>query len=510
VDELLGGNRKVLAMARIQYIKYLREKEDKSLREIEKITGISYPTVQKYAKQEDFRPNETIPKTAPKFLVCHDYIPIIDEWLEGDNKVPRKQRHTAKRIYDRLRDEYKFKGGYTSVKVYMRFRREQKQTNAQGFLPLMQPPGHAECDFGDCVYYDGKGNTCDGHALTVSFPQSNKGYTQVFPSENQECLLEGLKRIFNHIGGVPVKLRTDNMTTAVVHVVSGKERVLTDGFTRFMLHYHMDVEFCNPASPEEKGNVENKVGYSRRNMLVPVPTITDFEEFNHKLLDQCERDGEREHYRHHVPISELWEEDKKKLLVLPEYEYPVFKYESAGVDKNGLVSVDKNKYGVSPSLAEKRIQYKLSFNRVEIYYNQSLVASYERHYGRSGEYSDWANYLQLLCVKPGGAEHTRFFDQMPRLWQEHISNTQGKGRKNALILLSEIVSDGNRDICEEAIELAAENGRIDTDSIRQCYYMITKKEYRPAPLPMVDVPSLSYSPDLSVYDALVHEGSHHG
>lgn len=119
-------------------------------------------------------------------------------------------------------------------------------------------------------------------------------------------------------------------------------------------------------------------------------------------------------------------------------------------------------------------------------------------------------HLQLLCVKPGGAEHTRFFDQIPRLWQEHISNTQGRERKNALMLLSEIVSDGNRDVCEEAIELAAENGRIDTDSIRQCYYMITKKEYRPAPLLIADMPSLNYSPDLSAYDALVNGGKHNG
>ena len=142
-----------------------------------------------------------------------------------------------------------------------------------------------------------------GYALTVSFPYSNKGYTQAFPSQKQECLLEGLKRIFEHIGGVPCRIRLDNMTTAVAQVLKGAERVLTDGFMRFMLHYRFHAEFCNPASGNEKGNVENKVGYSRRNAFVPVPTITSFEAFNEQLLAWCEKDAEREHYKHKRPIQ---------------------------------------------------------------------------------------------------------------------------------------------------------------------------------------------------------------
>ena len=148
------------------------------------------------------------------------------------------------------------------------------------------------------------------YALTISFPGSNNGVTQAFPSQNQECLLEGMKRIFEHIGGVPPRLRFDNMTTAVAQVLKDGERVLTDGFTRFMLHYRFQADFCNPASGNEKGNVENKVGYSRRNAFVPVPVITSFEEFNEQLLEWCEKDADRLHYKHKVPIRELFRREK--------------------------------------------------------------------------------------------------------------------------------------------------------------------------------------------------------
>jgi transposase len=114
------------------------------------------------------------------------------------------------------------------------------------------------------------------------------------------------------------------MTTAVAQVLEGAERVITDGFYRFMLHHRFKADFCNPGKGNEKGNVENKVGYTRRNMLVPVPVITDFDAFNEELLRLCDEDHEREHYERGVLIRELWEKERKHLLTLPEYEYEVF------------------------------------------------------------------------------------------------------------------------------------------------------------------------------------------
>ena len=290
----------------------------------------------------------------------------------------------------------------------------------------------------------------------------------------------------------------------MAQVLEGTERVLSDGFYRFKLQHRFETDFCNPASGNEKGNVENKVGYDRRNLLVPVPTIEDFTLFNEELFVRCDADHDREHYQHKTLISERWAEEKDKLLTLPEYEYEVFRYESLSVNKTGFVTVDTNKYGLSPTFAGKVVQAKIFYDRVELYYDRQLLKTYDRSYCRNQEVTDWKQYLPILLRKPGAAEHTRFFDQMPKLWQAHLRNSKGNERKTALMLLAEIVNDGNEALCDDALALASENGRTDADSIRQCYLLIAKAESYPQPLKLsAEPPLLNYCPDLSVYDGLM-------
>jgi len=380
-----------------------------------------------------------------------EYIAKIDEWLEDDEREPRKQRHSISRIYGRLK-EAGYKGSYSTVKQYVNRKKDQIEKRKESYLPLEHPPGNAEVDFGKFKYYDGLEREQAGHALILSFPNSNAGWMQVFRSENQECLLEGLKRIFYHIGGVPVRLRCDNMTTAVAQVLKGSERVITDGFYRFMLHHRFSADFCSPAKGNEKGNVENKVGYMRRNMLVPVPIVTDMEAFNAELLRRCDEDHGREHYERGIPIRELWEREKRSLLALPECEYEVFRYESLTVTKDGFISVDTGKYGLSPEMYGKTVQAKIYFDRIEAYYDRKLLKTYRRSYERNSEEFDWKDYLPSLVKKPGATEHTKFFNQMPKLWQDYLKSVAGKERKSALLLLSEIVKDGNEALCNDALE----------------------------------------------------------
>lgn len=489
-------------MAQIQYIKHLYEVEEKSLSEIARLTETNFRTVQKYAYCDDWS-QKSLPDLEPKsYPVLGNYLFIIDKWLEEDRKVPRKQRHTAQRIYDRLVKEHGYCGSYSSVKKYVRKKKFAMKSQAGGYLPLSHPKGCGQVDFGEFVYYDAAGQEKTGYALTISFPYSNKGYTLAFPSQNQECLLEGMKRIFERIGGVPLHLRFDNMSTAVAQVLDGHDRILTDGFSRFMMHYRFQAEFCNPASGNEKGNVENKVGYSRRNAFVPVPTITSFEEFNEGHLRQwCEDDAQRLHYIHKIPIQELWEEEQKELLALPSHPFTVFRYTSVTVNKTGFATIDTNKYGVSPVLAGEIVQAKVFYDHIEFFHDHQKVGDFPRSYKTNDEVCDWTQYISILCRKPGAVEHTRFFRQMPERWQAYLAETTGRERKSALQLLNEIVSDGNAGLCDEALELAAENGRTDPDSLRQCYYMISKREYRPTPLKL-NTPGLNYHPNLSVYDGL--------
>ena len=209
-------------------------------------------------------------------MAQQQYIKELYEWMEADRKLPRKQRHTAMRMYTRLAEEHGYTGCYSSVKRYVGKRKRVQRLAEEGYLPLAQSAGAGQVDFGESIYYDANGSTCKGYALMVSFPY---------------------------------------------------------GFRRFMLHYRFKAEFCNRAAGNEKGHVENKVGYSRRNAFVPVPTITDFEEFNSWLWEWCEKDAERLHYKYKIPICELWETDRSKLLALPEHPYEVFRYEALTVNK---------------------------------------------------------------------------------------------------------------------------------------------------------------------------------
>ncbi len=499
----------MLTMAQIYYIKELYEKQEKSLREIAKITGNSFTTVQKYAYMGNWSPNK-LPNVSPeRHKILGPYIPTVDAWLEADAKMPRKQRHSAMRVYERLRDELAYTGSYSSVKKYFRKKKYLlglKNKSQEGFIPLEHPPGHAQLDFGEVLYSDGDGVRIAAYELVLSFPHSNKAYAQLVPSQNRECLFEGMKRIFNHIGGVPCTIRFDNMSTAVAEIHSGHERKLTDDFMRFSLHYRFAHEFCNPASGNEKGNVENNVGYIRRKLFVPMPSVSDLDEFNRDLLLRCESLGEREHYRAGCSVNELWTDDKNELLSLPEDDYDVFRYEVGYVNKLGLIHLDTNRYSVSPELVGSKVQIKAYYDRIEIYHEGKCIVKHKRCYDKNRDILDWTRYVPLLAKKTYAAVNSKVFKLMPQNWQEYLTACTARERKSALSVLNDIVQSGNSDRCSEILDTAMRSGRTDYDSIRQCYYSLTGQA-PPEPISIEAAASKTLPlPDLSVYNVLTKGG----
>ena len=327
-----------------------------SIREIMRRSGYHYETVKKYLDKKDFNDVLQAPKAAPSLL--DPLKPIIDEWLENDLKVPRKQRHTAKRIYERLKEEYKdqLEVKLRTVQYYVsKKKKELYAEKSKGYIPLEHPAGEAQVDFCQFFYYDNAHTLQEGRKLTVSFPQSNAAYCQVFRGENQECLLQGLKNIMEHMNKVPFRMVFDNLSAAVVHISKDKERILTEGFKRFVEHYGIESVFCNASAGWEKGNVENKVGYERRNMFVPIPTILDFDQFNQKLFECCEKDMQREHYRKGMLIKELLEADKKAMLPLNAIDFKVSRFQTGRADKYGKVMFDESVFFITKGGAGKCI-----------------------------------------------------------------------------------------------------------------------------------------------------------
>jgi len=235
-------------------------------------TGHDFETVKKYVEKEDF--NHMIRPKQRRQGKLSPYRSIVTAWLINDKNAPHKQQHTAKRVFDRLKELYgdEFDASDRSDRKFVTEIRQELQISTDGFLPLLHPPGEAQADFGEAQFLE-NGITYDGYYLNISYPHSNGGHAQLFKSANQECLLEGKKAIFEHIGGVPTAIRFDNMSTAVKKVKEYGERDLTKGFLRFMMHYGFSSNFCNPNSGHEKGSVENKVGYHRRNLFVRFPNL---------------------------------------------------------------------------------------------------------------------------------------------------------------------------------------------------------------------------------------------
>ncbi|WP_110939244.1 IS21 family transposase, partial [Salipaludibacillus neizhouensis] len=250
----------MLEVTQIDYIRREVNQKGNNYSSVATRVEVDPRTVRKYANQEEFQVK--LPQKR-KARVMDPVKPIIDKWIGEDLKKKRKNHRTAKRMYEQLGEFHSFRGSERSVRDYVSKRKKELKDYQEGVaLPLESFPGTAQVDFGTASFkYQSK--IIDLPYLVVSFPFSNTFYFQVFPSENTECLLEGLQRIFRHIGGVPTTIRFDNLSPAVSKIMGKGARKLTDTFERFVLHYGFRYEFCNPGKGNEKGHVEAMVKYVR-------------------------------------------------------------------------------------------------------------------------------------------------------------------------------------------------------------------------------------------------------
>ena len=249
-------------------------------------------TVRKYIRKEDFSPK--LPITEERESRLDPYKAQIREWIDADNSVWYKQRHTARRIYDRLKQEQpEFDLSYPTVQRYVKAYKKNTQTT-KTFQELVWHPGEAQVDFGESDFNE-RGVLTRKKYLTVSFPHSNDGFSQVFGGETSECVCQGLKDIFTYIGGVPSVLIFDNATGVGRRI--GAEIREAQLFQQMRAHYGFIARFCNPNAGHEKGHVENKVGYNRRNLFVPVPSFDCVETYNRTLLDAHKVKADEWHYK---------------------------------------------------------------------------------------------------------------------------------------------------------------------------------------------------------------------
>lgn len=497
-------------MAQIQHIRFLKNYKDMSLRSIAKETNHHFETVKKYVEKEDF--NLQLREKQHRKGKLDPFKQLIDQWLTDDLSAKPKQRHTAQRIYDRLKEQYgdKFNVSARSVRAYVSRRRpEIFKGQDKGYLPLEHSPGEAQADFGEAQFIE-RGILYDGFYLTVSFPYSNAGYTQLFKSENQECLLEGLKSIFEHIGGTPREIWFDNASTIVKAIRRDGERDLSKGFERFMLHYNFICNLTNLDSGHEKGSVENKVGYSRRNHLVPIPKFNDIREYNRQLLEKCDEDMQRNHYKKHGTIAQLFEEDKKALNPLPAVPYEVYRLERVKADNYGKVRYDNKRYSSTPAFAGCQIWLKVGAFEVTLLDDKyNPIIKHPRLYGQQNESMQWGPYLELMAKRPRAIKYTGFFKELPLKLQDYLAKCDLTAQRAALQVLTRMTKNSDLQTATNAFMDTLERGLSDPDSIWSNFVRLTSGSYEPNPAKLPpEVPELKpYQVDTAIYDHLLNGGS---
>lgn len=262
----------------------------------------------------------------------------VDGWLEGDADAPRKQRHTAKRIYDRLVEEQRFGGSERIVRAYVEAWKREHQRDGQGFIPLAYAPGaEAQCDWGEAVAEIG-GVKQDIQFFCLRLCYSLKPFVCAFPATKQECFFAGHAAAFRAFGAVPKRITYDNLTTAVRRVLEGRSRLEQDAFVAFRGHYLFSTHFCLPGKEgaHEKPMVESLVGYARRNFLVPPPKVASWEALNAHLAARCAAEDERTVVRRPASIGTMWREEQAQMLPLQRHEHLCCRTLAVKVSRMGL------------------------------------------------------------------------------------------------------------------------------------------------------------------------------
>ena len=498
----------MLTMVQINHIKKLHRKKGFSLRGIARHTGYDFRTVQKYANKDDF--NRSLEGNRGRPSKMEVYKEVIDSWLKDDLKNSPKQRHTAKRIYERLKEEYpeSFKACSRTVRDFVAKRKSCLYQRNDTYLPLKHPPGEAQADFGEAKFIE-KGREITGYYLNLSFPYSNGAYVQVFKGQNQECFFTGLQRIFERMGHVPTHIWFDNLSSAVVSIRKKGERTLTESFQRFALHYGFESNFCNPNSGHEKGHIENKVGYNRRNFFVPIPSFEALDEFNDRLFAMAEKDWQREHYRKGQTIERLFNEELKDMPALPNKPFEIFRLLKAKASKTGIIHFETNLYSTAPEFAGREVWVKVTADEVAILNKDyKEIIKHSRIYGKNQESMNWYPYLNVLAKRPTAIKYTEFFHQLPDPWQDYLNRCNYDQKKASLQALIKMITETTMEIATTALEECLDKELYDADSILVNYYRLTQPSLlKDLTLP-AHIPHLqSYDSDLSSYDELLLGGN---
>jgi transposase len=417
------------------------------------------------------------------------WLGVIDAILADDKQRPAKQQHTAKRIFDRLRDEHGFTGGYTIVKDYVR---GEQVRSREMFVPLTHAPGEAQADFGEALVVIA-GVEQKAHYLVMDLPHSDDCFVAAFPAETTEAFLEGHVRAFAYFGGVPTRILYDNTKIAVAKILGGEDRQRTRSFSELQSYYLFADKFGRPAKGNDKGKVEGIVGYSRRNFMVPIPRASSWEELNAHLEEQCRKRRQRRLRGHTETIGERFERDHRAMLPLPAAPYEACEKIAARVSSLSLVRYRTNDYSVPTQYGHRQVWVKGYVHEVVIACASEVIARHQRSYEREAVVFDPLHYLALLEQKTRALDQAaplqgwqlpECYLQLRRLLEARLKKHGSREYVQVLRLLETFALSELTRAIEDALRL----GTISFDAVR--HLLLCRIEQRPPRLDMQNYPHL--------------------
>ncbi len=473
-----------------QQIRMLYEQEKWSIRKIARELHCSRNTVRRYI-EGDAVPWERKPGSGRKSVITEEIEEFIEScFAEDEQENLRKQKHTAKRIHDRIQEEMGICVAESTIRNYVSQKRQKTKT---AFIPLVFAPGEAiQIDWGCAKTYVAE-ERLDVNYFCMRECSSGAMFTMAFMRQNEESFLEAIRAGLEFFGGSPKRMIFDNAKVGVKEGF-GKYAKAQDRYAELAAHYAFRTDFCNPAEGHEKGLVENLVEYVRNNFLVPVPRVVSVQELNDILLKKCRHYNSTHYIRgREFSVSQMLQVSQQAFIPLPPYRYDTSRTQKATVNDFAMVRFDSNQYSVPYRLVGRAVTVKAYGLTVEIHFQNKLVACYDRFFGRGKSFYRLEHYIELLERRPRSVWNAKPVRSTvpPQLMQflEKLDNP-----KQVVAILRSYLTEPER-----VLQIVAFSGDFNQAALT------LNRTVSPITLPQKDIPVAK--PNLKQYDSLLQRRS---